>query len=346
MSLAAKPLAKRQAYLTEEGAFLGPGVPLLERDETGHGPGPLRPRSREVLKSLLTRGYGAPVDLGPAATGPRARQLQEIAKALNRGDLAKARIHLQRMDLPPLPSDARAEALAEADRTLRQEDMAKVAGMGLGATGLGGRRDHYLEQDRDYHGRWTRGGGGGATLVSDKKKPAKTKPVRPPPMQNPGLATREGNTVSIQRPDGTIEDHIGGTRAGRNNNPGNIGAGDFAYRHGAIGREGNFAIFPDEATGTAAQKALLLNPDYRKLSVDDAVKKWAPPNENDTEKYQQRVRDWTGLKGTEKIGDLTEEQLDRFMKAQRRMEGWDPGKIIIRPKPPQLDAVPEASPGV
>lgn len=41
----------------------------------------------------------------------------------------------------------------------------------------------------------------------------------------------------------------GGTKAWRNNNPGNMiySAKGFAIRHGAIGKAGGMAVFPSEA---------------------------------------------------------------------------------------------------
>ena len=46
--------------------------------------------------------------------------------------------------------------------------------------------------------------------------------------------------------------NVGGDRNWRNNNPGNLEDGDFARRHGSIGSDGRFAIFPDYKTGKEA----------------------------------------------------------------------------------------------
>ena len=85
------------------------------------------------------------------------------------------------------------------------------------------------------------------------------------------------------------------TRAKRNNNPGNIEYGSFAKRYGATGSDGRFAIFPDAEHGFNALNALLSSPAYRGLTVAQAIAKYAPANENDTQNYIAMVCEWTGL---------------------------------------------------
>jgi hypothetical protein len=99
----------RHAYVSKEGAFLGRGVPLLERDALGQW----KPRDSAILERLFAKGYGSPVELGR-----RAMQLRYVAQALNKGDLARANISLVRAELPPLPSADLARAMARADGLL------------------------------------------------------------------------------------------------------------------------------------------------------------------------------------------------------------------------------------
>jgi hypothetical protein len=99
----------RQAYVNGDGAFIGLGVPLLERDAAGW----FRPREGAVLETLLTKGYGAPM-----AWGWRAARLRHVAEALNKGDLALASISLVHLELPPLPIDEHARSMVEADDLL------------------------------------------------------------------------------------------------------------------------------------------------------------------------------------------------------------------------------------
>lgn len=86
-----------------------------------------------------------------------------------------------------------------------------------------------------------------------------------------------------------------GTRAARNNNPGNMVYGQFAINHGATGGDGRYAIFPTPDAGFAAMRALLQE-DYKGLTVAEAISKWAPSTENDTSRYIKLVCQWTGLK--------------------------------------------------
>ena len=85
-----------------------------------------------------------------------------------------------------------------------------------------------------------------------------------------------------------------GTRANRNRNPGNIEDGPWARRHGAYSSDGRFAIFPTAEVGWAAMRALF-EEHYAGLTVAEAVAKWAPPAENDTEAYIERVCHWANV---------------------------------------------------
>lgn len=98
--------------------------------------------------------------------------------------------------------------------------------------------------------------------------------------------------------------YVKGTRPNRNNNPGDIEFGPFAQAHGSIKSDGRFAIFPTSEAGFEAMKALLLK-HYSGLTLEAALNKYAPPVENDTNTYLNRVCEWTGLKP----GTLIEEAL-------------------------------------
>lgn len=90
-------------------------------------------------------------------------------------------------------------------------------------------------------------------------------------------------------------------RPQRNHNPGDIEYGDFAKTHGATGSDGRFAIFPDDATGFAALRALLGTQGYSSLTIEQAIGKFAPPKENDTAKYVRDVTKSTGLSATSNV---------------------------------------------
>jgi DNA-binding transcriptional regulator YdaS (Cro superfamily) len=67
----------------------------------------------------------------------------------------------------------------------------------------------------------------------------------------------------------------GTTRGDRNNNPGNMEYGAFARAHGATGSDGRFAIFPDWASGAAAQQALISGSGYAGLTLHQFASKYA-----------------------------------------------------------------------
>lgn len=77
--------------------------------------------------------------------------------------------------------------------------------------------------------------------------------------------------VKYWNEDGTSLTYVGGNRTWRNQNPGNLGAGPWANRHGAIGKAGGFAVFPDYESGRAAIFDWWMTPDHRALSIWDAV---------------------------------------------------------------------------
>jgi len=119
--------------------------------------------------------------------------------------------------------------------------------------------------------------------------------------------------------------NIGGTRNWRNNNPGNMEAGDFANAHGAIGSDGRFAIFPDMATGVKALSTLLVSGSYRNLSMQQAMIRYAPPNENDTSAYISFVSTRVGVDPSTLMSALTGDQLSSFVQAIYHYEGGTPG---------------------
>ncbi len=136
------------------------------------------------------------------------------------------------------------------------------------------------------------------------------------------------NDVVYTTADGQRYKRTGGTRAWRNNNPGNIIASDFARRMGAIGQGGRFAVFPDEETGMRAIGALMRTDSYRNRTIADAISRYAPPHENDTAAYHRRLQKLTGLPLNKYVRDLSDTELSRVAVAIREIEGWRPGKTI------------------
>lgn len=167
--------------------------------------------------------------------------------------------------------------------------------------------------------------------------PAQQAQAPQPPQQTQQqqpTATANGRDTEITRADGSVEQRTGGTLAWRNNNPGNIRAGQFATNHGAIGTgPGGFAVFPDEATGARAVGSLLQTNAYRDLSINDAVMRYAPPVENNTAAYQRAIQNATGLDGTRTISSLNAQELSSVVDAIRQQEGWRAGQTTVTPAP-------------
>lgn len=90
----------------------------------------------------------------------------------------------------------------------------------------------------------------------------------------------------------------------RHKNPGDICAGQWANAHGAIPGAADprwpahgpsrYAVFPSVVDGWRALR-LLLRIHYSGMTLADAIAKYAPATENETERYVKCVCEWTGL---------------------------------------------------
>jgi len=129
--------------------------------------------------------------------------------------------------------------------------------------------------------------------------------------------------------DGTDSFNIGGTRAWRNNNPGNIHCSDPVKEFlKSVGCDiDGFAIFPDYETGNWAMARLLRRwQRYKNLSIEKAIEVYAPPEDgNNTEAYIESVSQKSGLPRTKAILDMTDGEFERFQRAMREVEDSTPG---------------------
>jgi hypothetical protein len=176
--------------------------------------------------------------------------------------------------------------------TLFAETLDKATGFINKKFGLGGRVPTRPTEDTGGGG-----GGGGASV-------------------NPGRSVTVGGQT-----------RTGGDRNWRNNNPGNIEYGPFAIKYGAIGSDGRFAIFPSEEQGRMAQDALLKSKNYANLSLADAVKRYAPSNENDPKSYANQIMKSTGIDTSKTYASLTPEEQGKVLDAMKRIEGGRAGSI-------------------
>jgi hypothetical protein len=119
--------------------------------------------------------------------------------------------------------------------------------------------------------------------------------------------------------------NIGGDRNWRNNNPGNLEDGDFARRHGAVGSDGRFAIFPDYKTGKEALISLLMTEAYMALRVTEAIERFAPSIENDVVAYTKFIGNEFKVGPDTSLSNLSAEELEVLAAAIERFEGGHKG---------------------
>ena len=107
----------------------------------------------------------------------------------------------------------------------------------------------------------------------------------------------------------------GAPRGIRNNNPGNIVAGDKWL--GRTGTDGKYVKFKSSVYGIRAIGKIINTYEkrYKINTVKGIITRWAPPSENNTKQYINFVCRETGLKPTEKLnifdsrGKLKREQI-------------------------------------
>ena len=121
---------------------------------------------------------------------------------------------------------------------------------------------------------------------------------------------------------------IGGSKAWRNNNEGNLRYGKYAQKYGAIGQDKDgFAIFRTEEDGRRAKAKLLFEGDnYKNLNLMQAIARYAPPNENNTAHYQKTILSAAGGKN-KRMMDFSPAEQEAIMLAMRKVEGWKVGEI-------------------
>ena len=98
-----------------------------------------------------------------------------------------------------------------------------------------------------------------------------------------------------------ITNLYGAPRGIRNNNPGNIVAGDKWL--GRIGTDGKYVKFKSSVYGIRAIGKVINTYEkrYKINTVKGIITRWAPPSENNTQRYIKFVCSETGLKPTEKL---------------------------------------------
>lgn len=135
-------------------------------------------------------------------------------------------------------------------------------------------------------------------------------------------------TVHYFDENGNMTIRIGGTRAWRCNNPGNLRRSPYSMskKRGAIGWAGygsdQYPVYPDYDTGHEALTVMLRGSVYGPLSIADALKKYEPGKKN----YVDIVVKRTGLSSNRSIQSLNDGEFESFWKAIEFVEGWKAGK--------------------
>ncbi len=138
----------------------------------------------------------------------------------------------------------------------------------------------------------------------------------------------ESNSVIYEYSDGSKEEWSGGTRAWRNNNPGNIRSGGYVDGQGAIGSAGGFGVFPDYDTGYDALTTLLGSRNYRNKTLGQAISRYAPSSENDTDSYISHVEEVTGYDRDTSMQDIIDNgDLSSVADAIEEHEGYSEGSV-------------------
>lgn len=131
------------------------------------------------------------------------------------------------------------------------------------------------------------------------------------------VRTSDGEVVTVE-----------GTRNWRNNNPGNLEYGPFAQSMGAIGTDGRFAVFPSYDAGRTAKETLIFSsPNYKDLPLSDAIARYAPSFENDTQGYLNQVVAASGVSADTPMSQIPTERRAAILDAMQEVEGWRPGTI-------------------
>lgn len=154
----------------------------------------------------------------------------------------------------------------------------------------------------------------------------------PPEPAGPPLATRawgEGSKTVYEYPDGRREVRSLGSRAWRNNNPGNLRASPEEIGHTGSGGT-RFSVFPDDASGELALRELLSSERYASKTIDEAIRSYAPSFENNTAAYQGAIRRGIGVPGSTRIDQLTTLQFNGLLDTIRGVEVWQPGTVSWR----------------
>jgi hypothetical protein len=157
-----------------------------------------------------------------------------------------------------------------------------------------------------------------ASLALSNTGLAKTTPVS---------SVKKPTTVQAKAAPVVTAAKIGLTRGMRNNNPGNIIFNNNIKWNGAVGTDGRFVKFNTMESGVRALARILLvyQKKYGINTIEGIINKWAPPVENQTDKYIDFVCKNSGIDRHAKIDLKDTSQIYRIVDSIIKFEN---GKSI------------------
>lgn len=153
---------------------------------------------------------------------------------------------------------------------------------------------------------------------------------------------------------------VSGARGIRNNNPGNIVKSNVKWAGQVEGSDDNFVTFDSPESGIAAlgKNLIAYNDKHGLNTIQDIISRWAPPHENDTKAYIDKVAKSIGVNPSEKIDIRNPDTLTKLTQAIIQHEnGNQPysanqissgislalGKPITKPTPATQTTPPETA---
>jgi len=144
-----------------------------------------------------------------------------------------------------------------------------------------------------------------------------------------GILNSGPGYTTVQYADGSTA-RLTGSRGIRNNNPGNLIVTNFTKsQKGYIGNDrpgqstGSSGVFATYADGFNAYKNLVFNPSgsYYNKTISDAIYRYAPPSENNTERYISEITTALGVSRNTRLSSLSPAQQQQFIATQFKVEG-------------------------
>ena len=148
------------------------------------------------------------------------------------------------------------------------------------------------------------------------------------------VSSRPG-AIKVETIDGMIQERVGAANW-RMNNPGNLRPTAWSEKlpgvvgKGSAGSSGEFLVFDTKLSGDAGKRELLFGQDtmYKNMNIAEAISRYAPPNENNTQAYIRAITEATQLNPGTRLQDFTQSQQAVMLSTIERLEGFKPGKII------------------